>query len=187
MDTLFLLTERFIMNYISNSFSLQMQGENDCVTRRVTLDDAKNLLCSLVPGPYIDRESEKDGSDAVVALVAQSCVGHADIASVLSVLIGVNVPVNRVSVSLQPGDQLVVGQYVGPRLPEGCKELPKESRIEWYVVLCRAAGAVAELEEIRNDLANAAANFEWPEEGEKLLRATVEKHFPQYFNENAFD
>jgi hypothetical protein len=106
---------------------------------------------------------------------------------VLSGLIGFEVPINRVSVSLKPGDILVVGQYIGPRLPEGCKALPDGARIEWYVVSCRKAGAIAKLEEIRADLENAAANFEWPEEGEKLLQATVEKHFPQYFSENAYD
>jgi hypothetical protein len=175
------------MIFLSNAYSLQMQGENDCSSRRVSLAEAKKIVLSLVPGPYIDRESERDGSDAVYALTAQSCVGHADIASVLSGLIGFDVPVNRVSVSLKPGDVLVVGQYIGPRLPEGCKALPDGARIEWYVVSCRKPGAIAKLEEIRDDLANAAANMEWPEEGEKLLRATVEKHFPQYFGENAFD
>jgi len=173
--------------YLSNAYSLQMQGENDCSTRRVTLGEAKNAILSLVPGPYIDRESEKDGSDAVIALTAQSCIGHADIAAVMSGLIGFDVPVNRVSVSLQPGDVLVVGQYVGPRLPEGCKELPDGARIEWYIVSCRKAGEIVKLEEIRSDLARAAADFEWPDVGEKSLRAVVEKYFPQYFSENAYD
>ena len=160
--------------YLSDAFSLQMQGENDCSARRVTLDEAKNAILSLVRGTYIDRKSEKDGSDAIVALTAQSCVGHADIAAVLAALIGFDVPVNRVQVSLKPGDVLVVG------LPDG-------ARIEWYIVSCRKAGAIVELEEIRSALANAAADFEWPNVGEKSLRAVVEKHFPQYFCENAYD
>lgn len=173
--------------YLANAFSLQMQGGNECVTSQVSFSEACNMIVTLIPGPYIDRESEKDGSDMIYALTAKSCVGHADIASVLSKLIGFDVPINRVSVSLKPGDNLVVGQYVGPRLPEGCKELPEGARIEWYVVSCHKAGTIGKLEVIRADLANAAANFEWPEEGEKLLRATVEKHFPQYFGENSFD
>jgi len=173
--------------YLSNAYSLQMQGENDCSTRRVTLDEVKNTILALVPGPYIDRESERDGSDAVVALIAQSCVGHADIAAVVSGLIGIDVPVNRVSVSLQPGDVLVVGQYVGARLPEGCKALPDGAQIDWYIVSCRKAGAIVGLEEVRADLAKAAADFEWPDVGEKSLRAVVEKYFPQYFGENAYD
>jgi hypothetical protein len=175
------------MIYLSNAYSLQMQGGADSSARRVTLDEAKNAIIGLVPGPYIDRESEKDGSDAVVALTAQSCVGHADIAACLSGLIGFDIPVNRVSVSLKPGDVLVVGQYVGPRLPEGAVVLPDGARIEWYIVSCRRAGAIAMLEEIRSDLAKAAADFEWPDIGDKSLRAVVEKYFPQYFSENAYD
>jgi len=160
--------------YLSNEYSLQMQGENDCSARRVTLDEAKNAILSLVRGTYIDRKSEKDGSDAIVALTAQSCVGNADIAAVMSGLIGFDVPVNRVEVTLKPGDVLVVGQYVG-------------ARIEWYIVSCRKAGTIAMFEEIRSDLAKAAADFEWPDIGEKSLRAVVEKYFPQYFSENAYD
>lgn len=175
------------MIYLANAFSLQMQGENECTTRRITLDEARRNIIDLVPGPYIDRESEKSGNDAVVALTAKSVVGHSDIAAVLSGLIGFDVPVNRVSISLLPGDMLVVGQYVGPRLPEGCKTLPESARIDWYIVSCRKAGAIATLEEIRADLKEAAVNFEWPEEGKKLLRETVERHFPMYFEDHAFD
>ena len=168
--------------YLSNAFSLQMQGKNECSTRRVTLDEAKQAILSLVPGPYIDRESEKDGSDAVVALTAKSCVGHADIAAMLSRLIGVDVPVNRVSVSLQPGDTLIVGQYIGPRLPEGATALPEGAKIEWYRVSCRKAGYIAELLRVQNDFADAAANCQWPA-GEKMLLDAAKKHFPSYFGE----
>jgi hypothetical protein len=173
--------------YLSNAFSLQMQEDNDCTTRKCGLDEVKSIIINLVPGPYIDRESEKDGSDAVYALTAQSCVGHADVAAVLSGLVGFTVPVNRISVALQPGDTLVVGQYVGPRLPEGCSTLPNGARVEWYIVSCRKAGSVAGLDEMRNDLYHAAADMEWPEIGQKSLRAVAEKYFPQYFEENAFD
>jgi hypothetical protein len=175
------------MIYISNAFSLQMQGDNDCTTCKCSLDDVRKWTVKSVPGPYIDRESERDGSDAVYALTAQSCVGHADIASVLSGLIGIEVPVNRVSVSLMPGDTLVVGQYVGPRLPEGCSTLPDGARIEWYVVSCRIKGSVAGLDEMRDDYCQAASDMEWPDIGEKNLLEVTRKHFPQYFDENAFD
>ena len=171
--------------YLSNAYSLQMQGENDCSARRVTLDEAKNAILSLVPGPYIDRESEKDGSDAVVALTAQSCIGHADIAAVLSGLIGFDVPVNRVSVSLKPGDVLVVGQYVGPRLPEGCKELPDGARIEWYIVECKKTGTVSAWRKAFVDFKNATS--EHVEFGGGALETAAKKHFPRYFEENACD
>jgi len=164
-----------------------MQGNNDCTTRKCSLVEAKKIIINLVPGPYIDRESEKDGTDAVYALTAQSCVGHADIASVLSGMIGFTVPVNRISVALHPGDTLVVGQYVGPRLPEGCSSLPDGAKIEWYIVSCREAGAVANLDEMRKDFYHAAADMEWPDIGEKKLMEAAKKHFHQFFDENAFD
>lgn len=107
--------------YLSNAFSLQMQGEYSCITHPCTLEDARELVTNRV---YSE-------------LVAKSCVGHADMAAILSAFIGVDVPVNRISVALQPGDTLVVGQYVGPRLPEGCSTLPEGARIRWYIVECR--------------------------------------------------
>ena len=115
--------------YISNAFSLQMQGDNECVTRRATLEWAKEA-CVTKNTPNIFSGDEPESS----VFVALSCIGHADIAAVLSELTGYTIPVNRVSVSLQPGDKVVVGQYVGPRLPEGCKTLPEGARIDWYIV-----------------------------------------------------
>lgn len=61
-----------------------------------------------------------------------SCVGHADTAALLSKLVNAPVKVNRASVKLGPDDQMFVGQYVGPRLPEGATELPEGASIEWW-------------------------------------------------------
>lgn len=155
--------------YLSNAFSLQMQGGNECSTRRVTLDEARSAVIGWQQTGLSRRlsDGEERVYDGTSVLSAISVVGHADVAEIISAQLGVGVeiPVNRVSVSLRPGDTLVVGQYVGPRLPEGCKELPEGARIEWYMVSCRQAGAIDELEKIRADLAEAAAIFEWPEEG----------------------
>lgn len=153
--------------YLSNAFSLQMQGGNECSTRRVTLDEARSAVIGWQQ-TGLNRGLSSPGDrvyDGEAYLLASSVVGHADIAEVISAQLGVEIPVNRVSVSLRPGDTLVVGQYVGSRLPEGCRELPEGARIEWYMVSCRQAGAIDELEKIRADLAEAAAIFEWPEEG----------------------
>lgn len=57
-----------------------------------------------------------------------SCVGHADTAAVLGV------PMNRINVTLQPGDVLYVAQLMGGRLPEGSKTLPEGFRFEWVRV-----------------------------------------------------
>src|SRR5690554_1076923 len=94
--------------YLSNAFSLQMQGDFFAETSPISVGD--------VP------------KDAV------SIVGHADVAAVLSDLLGIDVPVNRASISLQPGDVLFVGQYCGPRLPEGATKLPPGAKIRWYRV-----------------------------------------------------
>jgi hypothetical protein len=60
-----------------------------------------------------------------------SCIGHADTAEIVSDILGFEVPVNRVSVSLATGDMILVAQYSGPRLPEGAKQLPPGSSIRF--------------------------------------------------------
>lgn len=66
---------------------------------------------------------------------ADSAVGHTDTAAVFADELGVPVAANRVTVSLQPGDRLVIGQYRGPRLPEGAKTLPEGATIQWLLAL----------------------------------------------------
>ena len=63
-----------------------------------------------------------------------SAVGHPDTASVISNIIGKEVPVNRISISLEKGDVLYVAQLLGGRLPEGCKTLPEGFQIKFYKV-----------------------------------------------------
>jgi hypothetical protein len=41
---------------------------------------------------------------------------------------------NRANVSLAAGDRVLVGQYSGPRLPEGTTTLPEGATIKWLVV-----------------------------------------------------
>ena len=69
-----------------------------------------------------------------LAAKARSVVGHPDTAAVFATELGVEVPANRESVFLSKGDALLVGQYAGPRLPEGATELPKGARIIWLLV-----------------------------------------------------
>ena len=64
----------------------------------------------------------------------QSLVGHADMATVISEDLGVEIPHNRISVSLKPEDTLLVAQYKGPRLSEGTTKLPKGAIIEYWMV-----------------------------------------------------
>lgn len=68
----------------------------------------------------------------------ESAVGHADTAAVFGDVLGVQIPVARVNVALRSDVCLIVGQYRGPRLPEGAKTLPEGAVIEWWEV-CHSA------------------------------------------------
>ena len=167
------------MVYISNAFSLQMQGKNYCSSSKITLDEAIKLVVGLKVGTYIDRESEKDGSDAVAGLTATSCVGHVDIAAVLSGIIGCTVTVNRINVLLKPGDMLIVGQYVGPRLVEGATLLPEGANIDWYKVECTSFDSLKRASNFRK--------FVHPEtltgckiQQDEDLRSVVSEEFPEF-------
>ena len=63
-----------------------------------------------------------------------TAVGHADTAAMFSGILGVPVVANRASVMLVHGVPLLVGQYKGPRLPEGVSTLPEGALIEWFIV-----------------------------------------------------
>ena len=64
----------------------------------------------------------------------RSCVGHADTARVMSAVLGTEIPANRVTVNYDGTEKMLVGQYKGPRLPEGATELPQGAHIEWWLV-----------------------------------------------------
>ena len=98
--------------FLLNAFSLNMlAGNADIHVREVSLDTARNL-----------------------AKIATSAVGHADTAAVFADVLGVPVPCNRVSVSLDHCATALVGQYSGPRLPEGASKLPEGATIKWMIV-----------------------------------------------------
>lgn len=65
----------------------------------------------------------------------ESAVGHADTARVFSALLGVEIPMNRTNLSLDENDFLLVGQYSGPRLPEGATQLPDGAAINWWIIV----------------------------------------------------
>ena len=96
------------MNYISNAFSLQMVAPEH-------LDRVRFEAVDLADYPLKKYHS---------------IVGHADIAAVLGV------EMNRASVMLNPkaGDEMLVAQLVGGRLPEGCKTLPEGFRLQGVLV-----------------------------------------------------
>ncbi len=65
----------------------------------------------------------------------QSAIGHKETADVLSSELGAPIPVNRETVKLKSGDEVIVAQYIGQRLPEGATSLPEGARIEYFSVV----------------------------------------------------
>lgn len=113
--------------FVGNAFSLQMLdgGDFTSVLEKILVvqlsdQQAKDLLTA---APNLDYPYQ-----------IVSAVGHADTAAVMSGILGTEVPANRISVRLRSEDALLVGQYSGPRLPEGAKTLPEGARIKWYLV-----------------------------------------------------
>lgn len=94
------------MIYLSNSFSLQMLNLDELnilETTPLQLEEVKKLL----------------SNDFI------SAVGHQDTAAVLTTTLGIDIPMNRTSISLSTSDILVVAQLTGGRLPEGSTTLPE--------------------------------------------------------------
>lgn len=90
---------------------------------------------SMVSPPCSIAVTAVDDPRAVVAGVAvESFVGHADTARIFSNVLGVPVECRRESIRLERGEKALVGQYVGPRLPEGATELPEGAKIVWMLV-----------------------------------------------------
>jgi hypothetical protein len=77
---------------------------------------------------------EEVSVEAAVALLGTgftSGVGHENTAAVFSSILGITVSMDRATFSLTRGDEAVVGQYSGPRLPEGATTLPEGATIKW--------------------------------------------------------
>jgi len=90
----------------------------------------------------------------------ESCVGHADTALLLSTMLNTPVSMRRVSTSLAYGDELLVAQYNGPRLPEGAKDLPEGAKIRWYLVRVCPSEALGEVdEETLDEITRANTSF----------------------------
>lgn len=64
-------------------------------------------------GPIAPDEAQRRLQDGF-----ESAIGHAEAAAFLSALLGIEVPTNRISVSMQPGDSALVLR-LKERLPEG--------------------------------------------------------------------
>jgi len=91
-------------------------------------------MIAVFPTAIVAKEISLDEAKAILVAGFESAVGHADTAAVFGTELGVEVLAVRATVSLQKGEQALVGQYKGPRLPEGCKTLPEGATIQWLLI-----------------------------------------------------
>jgi hypothetical protein len=101
--------------YVSNAFSLNM------------LERVPQIV-QFLPCSVEQARQELEGCEII------STIGHADTAAVVSAMLQISLPANRISVKLTPGDGLLVAQLTGPRLPEGATTLPEGASIEFWIV-----------------------------------------------------
>lgn len=97
-----------------------------------------NMLADLCNGHQMHVKftpiTEKAAGEFARAHKVTSAVGHSDTARIFANVLGVPVPMNRISVWLEFGEKALLGQYNGPRLPKGATELPEGAYIQWVVV-----------------------------------------------------
>lgn len=151
------------MKYVSNAFSLQMQGDHECLTTPASREAA---MWELSPVHQGDSEAKsKYWGTGPLQFPAKSVIGHADICSVINSDLGLSgeaaYQMNRTSIKLEPGDILWVGQYVGPRLPEGATELPEGATIRWYKVTCVKQGTLTRQEQVMKELKEFLGSMEY--------------------------
>lgn len=104
---------------IANAFSLNM----------LSLDVGVTDIQVCPASPDVIRQDIEEAGGFT------SIVGHADTAAIFSSLLGLDVPCNRATFQLEEGVTLFVGQYKGPRLPEGATSLPEGAKVEWAMVV----------------------------------------------------
>jgi hypothetical protein len=91
-----------------------------------------NMLSAFPSDVRISEVSAEEAKRLLVPL--ESAVGHADTAAVIADVLGMPIPANRTTVSIGKGEEAVVAQYVGPRLPEGTARLPEGASIRFFLV-----------------------------------------------------
>lgn len=99
-----------------NAFSLNMVDES------VYADNA------------VDISVTTTSTEFVAAYFTESYVEHQSTADVFASQLGKEVKLNRATVSFKESEMFFVGQYIGPRLPEGATVLPDGAKINWLQV-----------------------------------------------------
>ena len=102
---------------LANAFSLQMLASD--------VTDAHFESVEV----YKMTELANDSRNTVI-----SAIGHVDTANVLSDVLGVEIPPNRINIHLEKGDSIYVAQIMGGRLPEGATTLPENFNLKFIKV-----------------------------------------------------
>lgn len=92
-----------------------------------------NMLATLPAAPRF-TELTLEQARILLETGLDSAVGHADTAAVFEDVLGMSVPAVRATLLLHPGDKAVIGQYRGPRMPEGAHQLPEGATIQWILL-----------------------------------------------------
>lgn len=93
-----------------------------------------NMLHSDVVVDFREITPEKAKEYITSAKEFECAIGHTDTATVVGNMLGIELQPNRVSVSLNYPDDIIVAQYTGPRLPEGATTLPEGATIKFWIV-----------------------------------------------------
>lgn len=133
------LVERGLHSSDDDEFSYIGFGKSDTWATWHSRDQMEFKIAEL---SKIGLEPTEENFDAVVEALSgnpgvtslESVIGHADTARIVSDILGVELPANRATVKLQPGEKMIVAQYSGPRLPEGATTLPEGAKIEFVLV-----------------------------------------------------
>jgi hypothetical protein len=111
------------MLFVSNAFSFNM--------------------FTFVPEVLVQTEmTQAEASDFLKKREFTSVFGHADSASLVSQLLGVEIEFNRSNQKFTYQDQIFVIQYSGPRLPEGATSLPEGAGFKYILVEPRTKNSV---------------------------------------------
>ena len=120
--------------YTNPLLEIGFQGKYNHLKAFVITNAFSINMLSMDSDPKFSRLKETEARWIAENFPHTSAVGHADTAAVLSAVLGVDVPMNRTTLQMERGVGLLVGQYKGPRLPEGATALPEGASIEWWLV-----------------------------------------------------
>lgn len=102
---------------LANAFSLQMLASDIKDAHFESVEVSKII------------ELANDSRNTVI-----SAIGHGDTARVISNMLGVEIPSNRINVHLEKGDSIYVAQIIGGRLAEGATTLPENFSLKFIRV-----------------------------------------------------